>query len=68
MDRQDKDITLNTPAAQVVHNVRDGDEFLLITRNRGSHRVTVWGSTDAEDAEKLYKAAASTVLQHEPTS
>lgn len=55
-------INYNTPAIQVGNQVRDGDEFILITRNPTTGSTfQVWSSGDGHQTEQLYRQAAKQV-------
>lgn len=56
----------NTPAIQVGNAVRDGDEFVLLTRSRQGDSFQVWSSTDQSATSQLVKQATSQA-QLEPT-
>lgn len=52
----------NISPIQVGNEVRDGDEFILITRSRQSDGFQLWSSTDQQTTEQLYRQAAVQVL------
>lgn len=56
----------NISPIQVGNEVRDGDEFILITRSRQSEGFQLWSSTDQQETEQLYRQAAVQVLGLQP--
>lgn len=48
----------NVSAVQIGNTVRDGDEFVMITRSRQGEGFQVWSSGDKQTTEQLYKQAA----------
>lgn len=65
--KPDQDRThYNISPIQVGNEVRDGDEFILITRSRQSEGFQLWSSTDQEETEQLYRQAAVQVLGLQP--
>lgn len=64
---KDGRVTYNTPAIQVGNQVRDGDEFILITRSRQGEGFKVWSSNDESTTGQLYDQARSTVLEPQTT-
>lgn len=57
----------NTPAIQVGNEVRDGDEFVLVTRSRQSDGFQIWSSADKDVTEQLYRQAATQLLDMQTT-
>lgn len=51
----------NTPPIQVGNEVRDGDEFILITKSRQSDDFKVWSSGDKQQTSQLFRQARSQV-------
>jgi hypothetical protein len=58
----------NVSAVQIGNTVRDGDEFVMITRNKQSEGFQVWSSGDQQQTEQLYKQAARQIAGLEQTS
>lgn len=56
-------VTYNTPAIQVGNQVRDGDEFILITRGHQGEGFRVWSSGDQSVTSQLYSQAKSTLAE-----
>jgi hypothetical protein len=56
----------DTPAIQVGNEVRDGDEFILITRSRQGDGFKIWSSGDKDVTEQLYRQAARELLDTQP--
>lgn len=54
----DRKFNFNVSAIQVGNKVMDGDEFILVTRNRQSSEYRVWSSGDAKQTESTYRAIA----------
>lgn len=57
----------NTPAIQVGNEVRDGDEFILITRSKQSEGFQMWSSGDEQVTEQLFKQATRQLAGLETT-
>jgi hypothetical protein len=47
----------NTSAVQIGNAVRDGDDFVLLTRSKQGEGFQVWSSTDKTATEPLLKQA-----------
>lgn len=58
----------DTPAIQVGNQVRDGDEFVLVTRSRQGEGFQVWSSGDKQVTEQLYKQAGEQLGLRQPAT
>lgn len=58
----------NTPAIQVGNEVRDGDEFVLITRSSQGEGFKMWSSGDRQVTEQLYRQAAKQLIDEPVTA
>lgn len=47
----------NTPAVQVGNQIRDGDQFILLTKSRQSEEFQVWTSGDQTQTRDLFNQA-----------
>lgn len=57
----------NTPAVSVGNQIRDGDEFVLLVRNKQSDGFTAWSSADQQTTPQLVTQAMKQ-LNLEPTA
>jgi hypothetical protein len=53
----DQNMHYNTPAVQVGNQIRDGDQFILLTKSRQSDEFQVWTSGDETQARDLFSQA-----------
>lgn len=67
-DTQSDNMHYNTPAIQIGNEVRDGDEFVLVTRSRQGDGFHVWSSSDKDVTEQLYRQAARQIAGLETAS
>jgi hypothetical protein len=57
----------DTPAIQVGNQVRDGDEFILLVRDKQSNGFQAWSSSDKSTTAQLMQQATRQ-LQNEPVT
>jgi hypothetical protein len=57
----------DTPAIQVGNQVRDGDEFILLVRDKQSNGFQAWSSSDKSTTSQLMQQATRQ-LQNEPVT
>jgi hypothetical protein len=50
-------VNYDTPAIQVGNQVRDGDEFVLLVRNKQSNGFQAWSSGDKNTTSQLMQQA-----------
>lgn len=55
-------VNYGTPAIKVGNVVRDGDEFVLLTKGPKDQSYQIWSSTDQRQTEQLFKNASKQLV------